>query len=133
MLNLEAIFYDNAARRAEIEAEARALEAKRKAAACLWQAECDKLRPALLSQAAAKAEAWLRANLIRPQELVRVDQAANGLVLHITMEDGYDEMREWEIEFLFIFKGNSPDSLSVKWADVREDRKMMESYYECDY
>lgn len=133
MLNLDEIWAANAAKRAELEAKEARLKAKRQAAVKAWQAECENLRPALISQAAAKAEAWLKANLIRPQELLRVEQAANGLVLHITMEDGYDEMREWEIEFLFIFKGTSPDSLLVEWANVREDRKMMESYYECDY
>ena len=133
MLNLEAIWAANAAKRAEIKAKEARLKAERQAAVKAWQAECESLRPALLNQAAAKAEAWLKANLIRPQELLRVEQAANGLVLHITMEDGYDEMREWEIKFLFIFKGTSPDSLLVEWANVREDRKMMESYYECDY
>ena len=133
MLDLEAIFIDNAARRAELEAEAARLEAARQAALKGWEAECDKLRTALLSQAAAKAEAWLRANLIRPEELLRFEEFTNGLVLHIKMEDAADEEREWEICFLFYFGGESPDSLSVKWADVHETRKSIESYYPCDY
>lgn len=133
MLDLETIFVDNAARRAELEAEARALEAKRKAALKAWKAECEKLRPALLSQAANKAERWLRANLIRPQELLRLEEYSNGIVLHIKVEDAADEEREWEVNFLFYFEGDSPDEVSTKWADVRETRCSMESYYPCDY
>lgn len=132
-MNLKAIFMDNAAKRAENEAEEARREAARQEAMRKWKAECEKLRPALLSQAAAKAEAWLRANLIRPEEFIRLQEASNGLILHIKMEDERDEMREWEIEFLFFFKGQTPNDLKVEWARVDEDREFMESYYECDY
>lgn len=131
-MNLAEIFIDNAAKRAENEAEEARREATRQEAMRKWKTECEKLRPGLLSQASAKAEAWLRANLIRLEEFIRLEEVSNGLILHIKMEDERDEMREWEIEFLFFFKGQTPNDLKVVWAKVDEDREFMESYYD-DY
>lgn len=131
-MNLAEIFFDNAAKRAENEAEEARREATRQEAMRKWKTECEKLRPGLLSQASAKAEAWLRANLIRPEEFIRLEEVSNGLILHIKMEDAADEEREWEISFLFHFGGESPDDLKVVWAKVDEDREFMESYCEYD-
>lgn len=132
MLNLDEIFAANAATRAELKAKAARAEAKRLEEAKAWEAECQKLRPALLSQAGAKASAWMQENLIMPHEFLKFEEFENGLTLHIKMEDGRGEEREWEVEFLFFFEGKSPNSLKVKWADASEDRKLMESYYDYD-
>ena len=130
LLNLEAILTSNAARRAELEAEAARIEAARIEAARLWRAECNKLRPALLCQAAAKAEAWLRRELITKSEFIRMDQVSNGLILHVEMEDDDFQPREWEIPILWSFKGDSPDNLKVEWEEETAlTREQMEHYY----
>lgn len=119
----------NAVERARLKAEAARLKAEAAQAKKAWRQECEKLAPSLLSQAVNKATTWLRVNLIMRQELLGVEECENGLVLHITMEDGNDEKREWEVPFRFFFKGDTPDDISVRWSQVELTRDYMEHYY----
>ena len=132
-LDLNRIFSEIAEEKARIEAEEARAEKERLAKLKDWERECEKLHTSLISQAAAKAEHWMKANLILSSELLRVEEFSNGLTLHLKVEGAHDEPHEWEINFLFFFGGESPDSLSVSWADVYQTRKSMESYYPCDY
>lgn len=132
MLNLNEIFAANALEEARREAEEARLKAEALRAKEAWRAECDKLRAGLMGQVVAKATTWLKTNLIMPQELLRVEEFTNGIHLHLKMEDGHCEEREWEIVFAFHFKGESPESLKIKWNLPDEDRKYMESYCEYD-
>ena len=119
----------NAVEKARQQAEARRLEAAAAQAKKAWRAECESLAPGLKSQAVNKATAWLQRNLIMREELLRVEECENGLILHITMEDGNDEEREWEVSFRFFFKGDTPDDISVRWSEVDLNRSYMENYY----
>lgn len=133
MLNLPKIFEEIALEKERLASEKAQIKAKALKAKKAWSAECDRLRAELLNQAADKAEQWLKKELIMPNELLRVEEFANGLILYISVDDAEYEEKEWEVKFLFFFGGESPESLSIEWADVNETRNLMQSYYPCSY
>lgn len=133
MLNLPKIFEEIALEKARREAEKARIKAQELKAFEAYETKCESLRPGLMDQASAKATAWLKANLIMPQELLRFEECENGLILYIRVDDAADEEKEWEVKFLFFFGGKSSDSLSVQWAEVNETRDLMRSYCSSSY
>lgn len=128
-LDLPVIFEEiEAARQRLLEEEAR-VEELRIEKLRQKKAKCDELRPGLQEEALAKAERWLRENLIREHELLEVEYHSFGVVFHLLLENWGGEEEEHELRFEFYFDGNSLESFQVRWVVPKIGRKDLEEYY----
>ena len=127
-MNTEEIFQTNQDELTRLEAEKKRKNKNQQNELRQWRELVELSRPALLIQASAKAEAWMRKNLIRPSELLRIQALPNGYVLHVKLLDGRDEQREWTLRFLFHPDGASQADFIVRWEVERRGRDELAEY-----